>query len=167
MKRKQLTLFLDEEASESIEFIRKKYNPEQYKLIKSHITLCREDEIENLEAIQKKLENIEFEKFELHTNGLKRFSKGKGLFIDIKDEKQQFKKLRAIILQNGEVKPREHQAHITLMHPRNSTCDDIKHKEILKIDIPKKFSFSKISLIEQKIGKVWKTLKEYKLNSKN
>ena len=39
MKRKQLTLFLDEDKAQSIESIRQRFNPKQYKLIKSHITL--------------------------------------------------------------------------------------------------------------------------------
>ena len=46
MKRKQLTLFLEASEAESIERIRKEFNPKQFALIKSHITLCREDEIE-------------------------------------------------------------------------------------------------------------------------
>jgi len=48
MKRKQITIFLDETEAIPIEAIRKRFNPRQYKLIKSHITLCREDEIEDL-----------------------------------------------------------------------------------------------------------------------
>ncbi|NMR33228.1 hypothetical protein HIO71_03290 [Chryseobacterium aquaticum] len=46
--RRQLTLFLDDHYSTEIETIRRKYNPVQYKSIKSHVTLCREDELENM-----------------------------------------------------------------------------------------------------------------------
>ena len=127
MKRKQLTLFLDEDEAQSIESIRQRFNPKQYKLIKSHITLCREDEIEKLENITKALDDLRTEKFELQTGGLRRFANGKGLLIDIKDEDQKFQQLREMILQKEEGKARAHQAHITLMHPRNSTCDDLIH----------------------------------------
>ena len=166
MKRKQLTIFLEEKESEIIETIRKKYNPRQYELIKSHITLCREDEIEDLKRIQSNLENLDVEKFELPTNGLRRFSEGKGVLISIIDEEQKIRKVRELVLQNEELKPRKHISHITLMHPRNSICDDTKFKEIQNFELPKKLSISKISLIEQEIGKKWITLKEYELKNK-
>jgi len=163
MKRKQLTLFLDEDQSELIEFIRKTFNAKQYQLIKSHLTLCREDEIENLTIVQQNLEHLKIDIFELATDGLKRFSDGKGVLIKIKDEEGLFQKLRAIILQNLDSNPRKHIPHITLMHPRNSTCTDDIFNKIQKIDIPAKIKIAKISLIEQEIGKEWKVLKEYKL----
>ncbi len=167
MKRKQLTLFLNELDSKSIESIRRRFNPIQFELIKSHITLCREDEIENLSHIQRNLENLEMQKFEMQTNGLKRFSDEKGVLISVIDKKQQFQELRELVLRNENSNPRKHNAHITLMHPRNSTCDDMKFKEIQKSELPKKLRISKISLIEQEIGKEWKILKEYELKNKN
>ena len=48
IKRRQLTLFLSESCSSEIEKCRERFNLEQFKLIKAHITLCREDEIEQL-----------------------------------------------------------------------------------------------------------------------
>ena len=42
-RRIQLTLFIEENEAETIEQIRKEFNPEQYELIKAHVTLCRED----------------------------------------------------------------------------------------------------------------------------
>ena len=55
--RRQLTLFVGEKDAITIEQIRQKFNPLQFKLIKSHVTLCREDEIENLEQV---IENFLF-----------------------------------------------------------------------------------------------------------
>ena len=104
--------------------------------------------------------------FELQTNGLKRFSKDKGVLISLKDEKREFRKLREMILKNGNSIPREQKAHITLMHPRNSTCDDEKFEEIKKIKIPKTLNIRKISLIEQEVGKKWRILKEFNLKRK-
>lgn len=167
MKRKQLTLFLDEIESIPIESIRKKFNPKQYELIKSHITLCREDEIEDLKRVQYNLENMEMNEFELSTNGVKRFYENKGVLIAVKDEKKIFRKLRELILQNKNSIPREHKPHITLMHPRNSTCTDKIFGEIQKYDLPKKIRIKKISLIEQELGSKWSTIKEYKLKNRN
>ncbi|MEL7221110.1 MAG: 2'-5' RNA ligase family protein [Bacteroidota bacterium] len=166
MKRKQLTLFLETSESESIERIRKKFNPKQFALIKSHITLCREDEIEDLSLVLNNLAQMEVEEFELSVNGLERFSEGKGVFIKMADEERKFHQLRTVILQNGHSVPREHQAHITLMHPRNSTCDDEKFKAIQQVELPQKLRIRKICLIEQEMGKAWRVLREYSLRAK-
>lgn len=163
--RQQLTLFLDENQSGTIEQIRQKFNPRQYELIKSHITLCREDEIEaNLSRVRQNLEQLEFEPFDLYTSAVARFSVGKGVFIPIEDIAQKFQALRTAILKDVIDTPRFHQAHITLMHPRNSTCTDAKFANIQSIPIPARLRITKISLIEQEIGKSWQVLEVYLVN---
>jgi hypothetical protein len=57
-KRIQLTLFADEQEAEAIENIRRKFNPAQYALIKSHVTLCREDELESIETVMQTLARL-------------------------------------------------------------------------------------------------------------
>lgn len=59
--------------------------------------------------------------------------------------------------------PRAQEPHITLMHPRNSTCTDAIFDEVVKMDLPSKFTFNKISLIEQENGGPWRILDEYDL----
>jgi len=66
MKRLQLSFFLDKSQSAVIEEIRKKYNPIQHGLIDSHITICREDELLDLQKIRKNLQNLNFGPFEFH-----------------------------------------------------------------------------------------------------
>jgi hypothetical protein len=165
--RKQLTLFLEEEESDSIETIRKRFNPTQHQIIRSHITLCREDEIEEMETILYNLEHLKASHFELELSELIRFSEGKGVLIKVIDSKSHFKNLRKLILKNIIAEPREHQSHITLMHPRNSICNDFIFEEIQKIELPKRLSIKRITLIEQEIGKKWNVLKEYKLENKS
>lgn len=166
MKRKQLTLFLDSTESTTIEFIREQFNPQQYALIGSHITLCREDELKDWNRILKNLEHLNVQKFALLTGEVQRFADGKGVFLSIQDDELHFKNLRAAVLQDGRTVPRSHTAHVTLMHPRNSTCDEKKFDEILSVAIPRKLTISKISFIEQEIGKEWKTLGEYQLQNR-
>ncbi len=161
MKRKQLTIFLDQTEAKAIEQIRQVFNPAQYRLIKAHITLCREDEIENLEHVLRNLRQLKMRQFELTTRPPQRFWEGKGVFIPIDDSKGLFQKLRARILQNGITSLRTHEAHITLMHPRNSTCDDAKFEAIQKVNIPEQLTIAKISLIEQEMGEVWEVLDEF------
>ena len=49
--RIQLTLFVDPKEAVTIERVRQEFNPGQFKLIKAHVTLCREDEIQDLEKV--------------------------------------------------------------------------------------------------------------------
>ncbi|HNM25996.1 MAG TPA: hypothetical protein PKL15_11220, partial [Saprospiraceae bacterium] len=55
-------------------------------------------------------------------------------------------------------------AHITLMHPRNSTCTDAIFEEIKVLDFPRELVFGSICLIEQEGEHVWKVLQEVELN---
>lgn len=163
--RRQLTLFLNETASKHVERIRQQFNPVQYNLIKSHITLCREDELEDWATIQRNLEQLAVAAFELETAPVERFWHGKGVFVPILDKQQHFQRLRTSVLQHAISNPRIHEPHITLMHPRNSTCTDSIFQTIQNIPIPPYLSISTISLIEQEVGKVWKTLEIYPLRS--
>jgi len=51
--RRQLTLFIDQGDAQIIEMIRAEFNPLQHQLIKSHVTLCREDELNRLKQSSK------------------------------------------------------------------------------------------------------------------
>ncbi len=164
--RRQLTLFLEPKDAEIIEKIRKTYNPAQYELIKAHVTLCREDEIENLEKVKSNLIALDYQEFEIEFGKIARFENGKGLFLPVKAEHKAFDNLRKQILNGFIAKPRELQPHITLLHPRNSTCTDEIFDEVVKMDLPSKFTFNKISLIEQEAGGPWRILEEYELRKK-
>ncbi len=161
--RKQLTLFLDEKEAQAIEALREKYNPAQYQLIASHITLCREDEIADLPRVWQNVEKLHLPSFTLELGKAERFYEGKGVFIPVRDPRQEFKGLRARILRHLPTPPREHSPHITLMHPRNSTCTDQIFEEIRAIALPNSVSLTYISLIEQEMGNVWQTLESYSL----
>ena len=96
-----------------------------------------------------------------------RFDNGKGLFLPTTIDNIEFQDLRRQILVGLIDNPREQEPHITLMHPRNSTCTDVIFETILKHNLPSKLHFNKISLIEQALGAEWEILKEYKLKTKN
>lgn len=159
-KRRQLTLFLNQEESKPIERIRHQFNRQQFDLIKSHITLCREDEIEDLNYILEKLSHLSISNFELTLGKPARFYEGKGVFIPVADTNNNFLHLRQYILP----KNREMEPHITIMHPRNSTCTDEIYQQILKTAIPFQVSITSISLIEQEIGQQWNILQTFELN---
>ncbi len=164
MKRLQLTLFLDKNQSKDFENIRKKYNPIQYELIKCHITLCREDELLDLNQLKFNLQNLQFEPLRLHFGEPQRFSDGNGVFLPVFGEAGLFQDLRRCILDRIIENPREHKAHLTLMHPRNSTCTDAIFQEITNTSLPKNLIFEKISLIEQINEEKWEVLEEFEMN---
>ncbi len=153
-------MFLNE-PNGIIEKIRAEFNPKQYRLISAHVTLCREDEIEPIENIISRIKSIELEKtIRIEFGKAERFSNGKGVCISSLDHNNEFKELRKLVLGQTELE-KEQVPHITLMHPRNSTCTNDIFERIEKYDLPTELNFGKISLIEQRNGGKWKVLQEF------
>lgn len=162
-KRRQLTLFVPNDQSEAIEKVRAEFNPEQFRLIDAHVTLCREDEIEPLDQVISILEKTNLKSVTLNFVEPILFSEGKGVLLPAVDSDGSFQSLRREILSNSIENPRNHQAHITLMHPRNSTATETVFEEIKQVDFPKTITFSEVCLIEQESGKEWKIVKRFPL----
>ncbi len=163
MKRKQLTLFVDEHESENIEKIRSAFNPVQYRLIKSHVTLCREDEIEKIDGVIENILKPGIKSISIQFSAVTRFSDGKGVMLPATVNNQPFKSLRNQILKGIIDEPGDHHPHITLMHPANATCTRQDFELIKKNKFPDHLTFNMISLIEQDNGAPWKVLRQFNL----
>jgi 2'-5' RNA ligase len=164
--RRQLTLFVSEK-NETIEKIRAEFNPVQYNLIPAHVTLCREDEIEPIEKIIENINSIKLmAPIQIQLNCAQRFADGKGVMLPAKGENLAFQELRKSVLRLSEF-PGDRQPHLTLMHPRNSTCTDEIFERINDAELPVELSFDKIHLIEQTNGGKWNVLKEFSITKKN
>lgn len=162
-KRLQLSLFVPENSSAAIEEIRSRYNPVQYELIAAHVTLCREDELMDLEKVQHNLDQLGFPSITIRFGKPERFDEGKGVLIPALGENITFQEFRKAVL-NGIIKePRNHQPHITLIHPRNATCTDEIMENIRKSDLPSEIEFGQISLIEQIDGGKWSIIQTFHL----
>jgi hypothetical protein len=161
--RRQLTLFVEHKDAEIIEEIRQEFNPRQFEIIKAHVTLCREDEILNLEKVKLNLLLLTQNDFDIEFEKIVRFDNGKGLLLPSATDNKEFDNLRRQILSGLIDNPRKQEPHITLMHPRNSTCTDNIFQQLEKINLPTKLNFKKISLIEQKDSGQWKILQEFDL----
>jgi len=161
--RRQLTLFVQKNDAKYIEDIRCKFNPQQSEIINSHVTLCREDEIENIDQVLHNLTQLEQKKININFGQVARFDNGKGVFIPAISDNNKFHQLRSLILKGVNDNPRRQEPHITLMHPRNSTCTDKIFEQILKIETPNKLTFNKIAIIEQEGNNTWKIIKEIEL----
>ncbi len=166
-KRTQLTLFVDQQLSAPIERIRLEFNPVQFALINSHVTLCRENELEDLERVMLNLKNLKQGCITIELGNPIRFLEGKGVMLPAIGDYAAFQKLRKNILHGLIENPRNSEPHITLLHPRNATCTDEIFEQIRQTDFPRSIDFCKISLIEQKLGKAWRVLEEFNLSPKN
>ena len=165
--RRQLTLFVVQKDAENIEKVREQFNPKQSELIKSHVTLCREDEIENLEKVITNLYRLAKTEIDIEFGSPSRFDNGKGVLLPAKVDNIEFQELRRQILNGINDNPRKQEPHITLMHPGNSICTDNIFAQIKKISLPAKLKFKTISLIEQKDGGPWNVLQEFEMIRKN
>jgi 2'-5' RNA ligase len=164
-KRTQLTLFIPDQDAVAIEKVRKQYNPEQYKLIHAHVTLCREDELDQIDNVIQNLEKLQFGSLSIYFGLVERFAQGRGVLLPAIGDNEDFQKLRSHVLHGIIDQPRKHEPHITLMHPRNATCTDEIFESIPKNSFPQQITFYEISLIEQEIGEKWQILKTYKLST--
>ncbi len=129
--------------------------------------LCREDELEQIEKVILNLAKLNQDCITIDFGKVTRFADGKGGLIPAIGNNEPFQKLRATILQGLIENPSIQEPHITLMHPRNSTCSDRLFEQIKKVEFPHKISFRKVSLIEQEVGKKWHVLQEFALKDKN
>lgn len=161
--RRQLTLFVNKADAAQIEEIRTRYNPLQQQLIAAHVTLCREDEITDIDLVLDNLKKMSQKAITIIFGVPIRFDNDKGVLIPVAGPNEAFHLLRKEVLKGLADDPRQHEPHITLMHPRNSTCTDKIFEAIKMVNLPKQFNFNTISLIEQTDGGPWITLNTFTL----
>jgi hypothetical protein len=148
--RRQLTLFVEGEAAALLEAVRARFNPRQQALIACHLTLCREDELAELGELPL------FDPLTLRFGRPVRFAGGTGVVLPATGNLDAFHQLRRCVLANA----RPHEPHITLMHPRNSTCDDDTFGALCTMSLPDEITFRRASLIEQVGDAPWSVLPE-------
>ncbi|HAK11694.1 MAG TPA: hypothetical protein DCO78_06680 [Chitinophagaceae bacterium] len=162
--RRQLTLFVNPTDAQEIEAVRKRFNPIQQELIACHVTLCREDELENLDAIIANLKKLEVPAISISFGRVIRFDNGKGVMLPDLGDNESFHQLRTKILTGVVETIRRPEPHITLMHPRNSSCTDAIFSIIQAVSFPTRLIFHEISLIVQINGGQWRIVEKYLLN---
>ena len=155
--RRQLTLFVPPQQSERLEQVRKQYDPIQSQIIQSHITLCREDEIIDLDKVIANIHSLPPFDLQLHLGNPTRFDDGKGVYLPILNH-EEYHNLRKKVLHGIIDSPRIQHPHLTLMHPRNAVCTDEIFDLLSKIPFPTLLHFNEIHLIVQVDGGAWKTV---------
>lgn len=156
---------MDRKDSGEIEIIRRKFNPLQQQLIDSHVTLCREEEVENVDIMLDILQNLDTSAITINFGKVTRFDNDKGVLLPASGDNEQFHQLRGKVLTKLNKTVRRHEPHITLMHPRNSTCTDNVFEKIQSVNLPTCLEFNTLSVIEQSDGGLWQTIKSFNLKS--
>ncbi len=146
--RRQASLFLPN--AQSIETLRDKFNPLQARLIPAHVTLCREDEVDDWSAFQRIVEQQLPIEIELGFGAPIR--DGNLVLIPAISGIERFDEVRRRLLGG---KPRKQDPHITIIHPRNGICSE-EALEVIEATLrPFTAIFREVSLIEQTNGGPW------------
>ena len=151
--RRQLSLLLPEAQRSLVEPIRKRLDPIQHALIPAHVTLCRDDELPDLQRIERLepfLITMQFGEPEELPDGcvLLRPSSGN----------EQFQALRQLILGSS---ARAYGPHLTLLHPRNARGALFDLAEIGRELAGLVVTFSTVTLIEQHGSDPWQVKDAY------
>lgn len=157
--RRQATLYLPADQSAPIELLRERFNPIQAALIRSHVTLCREDEVANWGDLAARLDLLKPIEVSLRFETPVR--EGNSVLIPASGTTVSFDALRAALLSKNDVIPRKLSPHITIVHPRNGTCDEEQFDEICRSITPLSILFRSVTMIEQIDGGVWRDLASF------
>ena len=155
--RRQLSLFVPEAQRILLEQIRKRLDPIQHALIPAHVTLCRDDELPDLQELILRLERLapflismKFERPEELPDGCVLLRPSSGT--------EEFRALRHAILGAS---ARDYKAHLTLLHPRNATGTLHNLESIDRELSGLTVTFSTASLIEQWGSNPWQVVAAY------
>jgi 2'-5' RNA ligase len=158
--RRQLSMYVPQNAARDIEAVRKIVDPIQSRLIPAHVTLCREDELDALASIRSRLRSIPFEPLTLRFGRPQAFA-GHGLLLECVEGEQRFRALRQYLLASSRV--RDQKPHITLAHPRNPRSNGNSLSSTSTLPAIIEVTFPDIYLIEQEGGSPWQLLEKYEL----
>jgi 2'-5' RNA ligase len=160
MIRRQLTMFVPEPVASAIESVRRVLDPIQSSLIAAHVTLCREDELLNLNAIRRRLQQSMPAAITLRFGAPQVFM-GHGILLECAAGLDAFRALRMQVLESDAV--RDQAPHITLAHPRNPQAPRSSLQAATELSAGLEIIFGEVALIEQHGKERWTVLDRYPL----
>lgn len=155
--RRQLSLFLPSAQRAVVEPIRRRLDPRQHALIPAHVTLCRDDELADWPAVERRLSSLQAFSLTLRFGAPQALPDGCILLRPMQGAAQ-YQALRRFLL--GPMAP-IHGAHLTLLHPRHATGTPPDVAELATVLADFVTTFSAIALIEQRGSAPWQLLREY------
>ena len=134
-------------------------DPIQAALIAAHVTLCREDEIQQLDPTAVFSRVVAWARGPLHLAfGGPRVFNGHGVLLPCEHGSVEFQLLRQWILQDQCA--RDHVAHLTLAHPRNPKAAGNTATTLAAFPHALALQFPAVALIEQYGSAKWRILQE-------
>lgn len=155
--RRQLSLFLPSAQRAVVEPIRQRLDPRQHALIPAHVTLCRDDELADWPAVERRLSSLQAFSLTLRFGAPQALPDGCILLRPMQGAAQ-YQALRRSLL--GPTAP-IHGAHLTLLHPSHATGTPPDVAELATVLSDFVTTFSSIALIEQRGSAPWQLLREY------
>ncbi|MEP7325852.1 MAG: 2'-5' RNA ligase family protein [Gemmatimonadota bacterium] len=155
MTRRQATLYLTPPHTEIVELLRSRFNPVQFGLIRAHVTLCRDEDVADWEALSLRLARVGVINVTLAFETPIR--DGNLVYLPATSSDGSFDRLRHALLGPVSAARKQHP-HLTLIHPRNGTCSDAMFDEIRSRWVPFTAAFREVTLIEQIDGGRWMNL---------
>ena len=161
--RTQLSLYVPEDVRAPIEAVRALLDPVQAELIPAHVTLCREDELLNLDpnSLKLKLNAAQAISFTLTFGAPERFHEH-GVLLPCVAGEAEFQALRRWLL--GEAHGKHQVPHMTLAHPRNPKTSTNTMENASKLPGGLAVTFTTVSRIHQVGSTEWRLLETYKLS---
>jgi 2'-5' RNA ligase len=160
--RRQLSLFVPNDAAVDFESLRRTLDPVQSLLIPAHVTLCREDELSQMSEseLRARLSQVPLKPITLRFARPETFD-GHGILLSCIGGASDFRLLREHIL--GSTTIREQRPHITLAHPRNSKSHGNSLANASTLPEIISITFRAIQLIEQHGVQPWRVLQQFEL----
>jgi hypothetical protein len=155
--RRQLTLFLPPEQRAIVEPVRQQLDPQQHAIIPAHVTLCRNDELTDWQALEQRLASLGEFSLTLQFGKPQVLDDGCILLRPVRGA-EQYQHLRQSILGPS---AKIHGAHLTLLHPRNAPGVIYNLTEIAQALAGLTTTFHRIALIEQHGPEPWRVRQEY------
>lgn len=158
--RRQLSLYASGEDAAPIERVRQRVDPVQFALIPAHVTLCREEDLLDVNETQIDERIAGARRFALGFGTPEPFSTH-GLLLPCIEGEDAFQALRARVL--GGRSERHQSPHITLAHPRNPKAAGDSLQAASALGAGLRCRFDRLNLIEQIAGQAWQILRQWSL----
>ena len=145
-----------------LEAVRRLLDPEQFRLIPAHVTLCREGELNNLSSmpLASRLASPEAKPITLRFGRPESFSHH-GVLLPCVAGMHEFHELRRWVLGTSSIGHQE--PHITLAHPRNPRAPNNNMSNAATLPMGLAVTFTSVCLIRQEGSSPWEVLEQHSL----
>jgi 2'-5' RNA ligase superfamily len=160
--RIQLSLYVPSSSAVILEEARRLLDPIQANLIAAHVTLCREDELNDFEiaTLGSIIDASSAGPITLKFGGPEVFQ-GHGVLLPCIDGDEEFHELRCRLLGSRTV--RRHAPHITIAHPRNPRSAQNEPPNLSALQTDLVIRFAEVRYILQEAAMPWQVIAKHPL----